>query len=64
MNVGAHLVDVSALSTIGALCMAAAQASEDTRKLFNQLMAWGLAMTLVGAGVCFLLFTVLGIGLP
>jgi Na+/H+ antiporter NhaD/arsenite permease-like protein len=64
MNVGAHLVDVSALSTLGALCMAAAPAKEDTRKLFNQLMAWGLSMTLVGAGVCYLLFTVLGVGLP
>ena len=64
MNVGAHLVDVSALSTLGALCMAAAPANVDTRKLFNQLMAWGLAMTVVGAFVCFLLFTVLRVGLP
>jgi Na+/H+ antiporter NhaD/arsenite permease-like protein len=64
MNVGAHLVDVSALSTLGALCMAAAPAHEDSRKLFNQLMAWGLSMTAVGAGVCYLLFTVLRIGLP
>ena len=64
MNVGAHLVDVSALSTLGALCMAAAPSSEDSRKLFNQLMAWGLSMTVVGAFVCFLLFTVLRIGLP
>jgi di/tricarboxylate transporter len=64
MNIGAHLVDVSALSTLGALCIAAAPPSVDTRKLFNQLMAWGLSMTLVGAGVCFLLFTVLGVGLP
>jgi len=64
MNVGSHLVDVSALSTLGALCMAAAPAKEDTRKLFNQLMAWGLSMTLVGAGVCYLLFTVLEVGLP
>ena len=64
MNIGAHLVDVSALSTLGALCMAAAPPSVDTRKLFNQLMAWGLSMTLVGAGLCFLLFTVLRVGLP
>jgi len=64
MNIGAHLVDVSALSTLGALCMAAAPSSEDSRKLFNQLMAWGLSMTVIGAFVCFLLFTVLRIGLP
>ena len=63
MNVGGHLVDVSALSTIGALCMAAAPAGEDTRLLFNKLMAWGLSMTVVGAGVCYLLFTVLKINI-
>ncbi len=63
MNVGAHLVDVSALSTLGALCMAAAPAQEDSRKLFNQLMAWGLSMTVVGGATCWLLFTVLRIGL-
>ena len=63
MNVGGHLVDVSALSTLGALCMAAAPAGEDTRLLFNKLMAWGLSMTVVGAGVCYLLFTVLKINI-
>ena len=63
MNVGAHLVDVSALSTLGALCMAAAPAQEDTRKLFNKLMAWGLSMTVIGGFTCWLLFTVLRIGI-
>lgn len=63
MNVGGHLVDVSPLSTLGALCMAAAPASEDSRALFNKLMAWGFSMTVVGGLVCFLLFTVLGVGL-
>ena len=56
MNVGGHLVDVSPLSTIGALCIAGAPASEDTRALFNKLLAWGLAMCVVGALVCWLLF--------
>ena len=56
MNVGGHLVDVSPLSTIGALCIAAAPAGEDTRALFNKLLAWGLAMCLVGGVVCFALF--------
>ena len=32
MNVGSHLVDVSPLSTIGALCIAAAPANVDTRQ--------------------------------
>ena len=63
MNVGGHLVDVSPLSTLGALCMAAAHPSVDSRDLFNKLMIWGLSMTVVGGAVCFLLFTVLGIGL-
>ena len=63
MNVGGHLVDVSPLSTLGALCMAAAPAGEDSRALFNKLMAWGFSMTVVGAVVCYLLFDVLRIGL-
>lgn len=56
MNIGSHLVDVSPLSTIGALCIAAVPASEETRRLFNQLMAWGLSMTVVGAIGCWLAF--------
>ena len=63
MNVGGHLVDVSPLSTLGALCMAAAHPSVDSRDLFNKLMIWGLSMTVVGGAVCYLLFTVLRIGL-
>ena len=63
MNVGGHLVDVSPLSTLGALCMAAAHPSVDSRALFNKLMAWGLSMTVVGGAVSYLLFTVLRIGL-
>ena len=63
MNVGGHLVDVSPLSTLGALCMAAAPPGEDSRALFNKLMAWGFSMTLVGGLTCYLLFTVLGIGI-
>ena len=63
MNVGGHLVDVSPLSTLGALCMAAAHPSVDSRDLFNKLMIWGLSMTIVGGAVCYLLFTVLRIGL-
>lgn len=55
MNVGGHLVDVSPLSTIGALCVAAVS-GDDSRKLFNQLLAWGLSMTVVGALLCYLVF--------
>ena len=63
MNIGAHLVDVSALSTLGALCMAAAPKHEDSRTLFNKLMVWGLSMSVIGAATCWLLFTVLRVGL-
>ena len=60
---GAHLVDVSALSTLGALRMASAAKHEDSRRLFNKLMAWGLSMTVVGGFTCWLLFTVLRVGI-
>ena len=56
MNAGGHLVDVSPLSTLGALCLAAAPEGTDARKLFNQLLAWGLSMSIVGAVVCWLVF--------
>jgi hypothetical protein len=56
MNVGGHLVDVSPLSTIGALCLACAPHTEDGRALFNKLMAWGLSMSVVGAALCWLFF--------
>jgi di/tricarboxylate transporter len=55
MNIAAHLVDVSPLSTTGALCIAAVPV-ELARRLFNQMLAWGLSMALVGAVLCYLLF--------
>jgi di/tricarboxylate transporter len=59
INVGGHLVDVSPLSTVGALCLAAAHAGENQRQLFNRVLAWGLSMAVVGALVCWLFFGVL-----
>jgi di/tricarboxylate transporter len=56
MTVAASLVDLSSLSTGGALFIAGAAGFADTRKLFNQLLAWGLSMTLVGAALCYVLF--------
>jgi di/tricarboxylate transporter len=56
MNVAASLVDLSSLSTGGALFIAGAAGFADTRKLFNQLLAWGMSMTLVGAVLCYVLF--------
>lgn len=56
MTVGAHLVDVSPLSTTGALCIASAAAGADSRALFNKLLAWGLSMSFVGALLCWAIF--------
>ncbi len=47
--VGGNLVDMSPLSTIGALCLAAAPLDSDRSTLFRQLLAWGFAMSLLGA---------------
>jgi len=49
INVGSSLVDVSPLSTLGALCLAALPAGENAPALFKRLFIWGLAMTVVGA---------------
>jgi len=56
MYVGGHLVDLSPLSTIGALCIAALHNEADAKKLFNQLLWWGLSMMLVGSLICWVLF--------
>ena len=52
INVGAAIVDVSPLSTIGALCIAALPAKQDAKALFRQMLAWGFAMILAGAIFC------------
>jgi di/tricarboxylate transporter len=53
--VGGHLVDVSPLSTIGALCLASSPV-EASASLFNKMLAWGVSMSVVGALLCYLLF--------
>lgn len=59
VNIGAHLVDTSPLSTLGALCIANAQ-TEDKGKLFRNLLFWGLSMSVVGGIMCYLAFGILG----
>ena len=59
MTVAGQLVDVSPLSTLGALCLAALPPATNARRVFNQLLAWGVSMAFVGAFVCWLLFGVL-----
>lgn len=57
INVGASLVDVSPLSTLGALCVAALPVAAEAQDLFRKLLMWGLAMSVVGALLCLLLAT-------
>ena len=52
INVGSSLVDVSPLSTIGAICVAAIASAEIARDLFRKMLIWGVSMTLVGAALC------------
>ena len=60
INIGAHLVDTSPLSTLGALCIASAGDHEDKGKLFRKLLIWGLSMSVVAGIVCYVFFGVLG----
>lgn len=53
---GSHMVDVSPLSTLGALCIASAPVGAEERSaLFRKLLLWGLSMSVVGALLAFLL---------
>jgi di/tricarboxylate transporter len=52
INVGSSLVDVSPLSTIGALCVAAVADAATARQLFRAMLMWGLAMIVTGALIC------------
>jgi di/tricarboxylate transporter len=61
INIGAHLVDTSPLSTLGALCIACAGDHEDKAKLFRNLLIWGLSMSVVGAIVCYVFFGILNL---
>jgi di/tricarboxylate transporter len=55
INVGSAMVDVSPLSTLGALCVATVADPVEARRLFRQLLLWGLSMCVVGALLCQLL---------
>lgn len=59
--VAGHLTDLSPLSTTGAVFIAQAGPKTDKRKLFTQMMGWGLSMSVVGAVISWLFFTVLRI---
>jgi di/tricarboxylate transporter len=55
------VVDLSPLSTTGAVFIANCPANADKTKLFRNMLIWGLSMSVVGAVVCWLAFTVLGL---
>ena len=55
------VVDLSPLSTTGAVFIANAGPKADKTKLFRNMLIWGLSMSVVGAIVCWLAFTVLGL---
>jgi len=52
INVGSALVDVSPLSTLGALCVATVADRTASRDLFRRLLIWGFSMAVVGAILC------------
>lgn len=52
INVGSSLVDVSPLSTLGALCVATVLDPVAARDLFRKLLIWGFSMAVIGALLC------------
>jgi len=55
------VVDLSPLSTTGAVFIANAGPSADKTRLFRNMLIWGLSMSVIGAVVSWLAFTVLGL---
>ena len=52
--VGSHMVDVSPLSTLGALSLAAIDSKKEQKRVFRWLLGWGMFMAFVGAVFAFL----------
>ncbi len=53
VSVGSHMVDVSPLSTLGAICIACIPAI-DRQVVFRKLLIWGLLMAVFGAVLSFI----------
>jgi Na+/H+ antiporter NhaD/arsenite permease-like protein len=53
IDLGSHMADVSPLSTLGALCLAALPETVNRSRLFRQLLTWGVSMTFVAALLAF-----------
>ena len=56
--VSGHLTDLSPLSTTGAVFIGQAGPKTDKKKLFSGMMAWGLSMSVVGALISWIFFTI------
>ncbi|HMN12509.1 MAG TPA: SLC13 family permease [Bellilinea sp.] len=56
--VAGHLTDMSPLSTTGAIFVAGAPVSVDRKPLYNGLLVYGLAMSVIGAVMVWLFYTV------
>lgn len=51
--VGSHMVDVSPLSTLGALSIAAVEQKSSRDRMFKYLMIWGMSMSVVAGVIAF-----------
>lgn len=52
--VGSHMVDVSPLSTLGALSIAAIDSKSEQKRVFKLLLLWGMSMSIVGGILAFI----------
>jgi di/tricarboxylate transporter len=59
VNVGSHLVDVSPLSTLGALCLAALPETINKSIIFRRLLLWGISMSIFGGLLAFIFLDLL-----
>jgi Na+/H+ antiporter NhaD/arsenite permease-like protein len=59
VDIGSHLVDVSPLSTLGALCLAALPQTANKSVLFRRLLLWGVSMSVAGAVLAFVFLDLL-----
>ena len=57
--VGSHMVDVSPLSTLGALALAAIPVKAQRDRAFRGLLIWGMSMAVVGAVLAFIFLDLL-----
>lgn len=59
VNLGSHLVDVSPLSTLGALCLAALPETINKSIIFRRLLLWGISMSIFGGLLAFIFLDLL-----